>query len=229
AYAELSGFITLARRRAEKGSYEAHYEDLRFRLQHCLIIWIVKSTEEISDEITNELNKAFKGRLWIGINHQLKGGEQQDFERWFQLSIDKNTPLIACGEALMHSAERKPLQDIVTAIRHNTPVQEMGTRLELNGEAYLKSKHQLVKLYPKDLLEETCALADLCQFSMHELRYQYPRELVPDDLSPIQHLRNLVSDGKHQRWPEGVPDSVNILLEKELGLIEKLEYEYYFL
>ena len=33
AYAELSGFITLARRRAVKGEYEAHFEDLRFRLQ----------------------------------------------------------------------------------------------------------------------------------------------------------------------------------------------------
>src|SRR5690606_7496694 len=40
AYAELSGFITLARRRSPKGKYEAHMEDLRFRLQHCLIIWL---------------------------------------------------------------------------------------------------------------------------------------------------------------------------------------------
>lgn len=229
AYADLSGFITLARRRAEKGSYEAHFEDLRFRLQHCLMIWIAKSTENISDEVTTELKKSFKGRLWIGINHQLHGGEQHDFERWLELSNNTHIPLVACGEALMHSAERKPLQDIVTAIRHNTPVQEMGTRLELNGEAYLKSMHQLARLYPQVLLDETCAIADLCQFSMQELRYQYPRELVPENSTPIQYLRHLVTEGKHQRWPEGVPESVEVLLEKELELIEHLEYEYYFL
>lgn len=229
AYAELSGFITLARRRADKGSYEAHFEDLRFRLRSCLIIWIAKLSEAISDEVANELNSAFKGRLWIGINHQLHGGEQQDFERWQTLGIEKDIPLMACGEALMHSADRKPLQDILTAIKHNTPIQEMGTKLELNGEAYLKSLHQLARLYPPELLDETCAIADLCHFSMMELRYQYPRELVPDSLTPINHLRNLVNVGKQQRWPAGVPDWIEDILEKELGLIEELEYEYYFL
>ena len=229
AYAELSGFITLARRRAEKGSYEAHFEDLRFRLRSCLIIWVAKLGEAISEEVATELNNAFKGRLWIGINHQLHGGEQQDFARWQALGIEKDIPLIACGEALMHSADRKPLQDVVTSIRHNTPIQEMGTKLELNGEAYLKSLHQLVRLYPQELLDETCAIADLCHFSMIELRYQYPRELVPESLTPIGHLRNLVAMGKPLRWPDGVPDWIEQLLEKELGLIEELEYEYYFL
>lgn len=229
AYAELSGFITLARRRAEKGSYEAHFEDLRFRLRSCLIIWIAKLSEAISDDVATELNNAFKGRLWIGINHQLHGGEQQDFERWQALGIEKGIPLMACGEALMHSADRKPLQDVVTAIRHNTAIQEMGTQLELNGEAYLKSLHQLARLYPQELLDETCVISDLCHFSMIELRYQYPRELVPELLRPISHLRNLVDIGKQQRWPEGVPEWIEELLEKELELIEELEYEYYFL
>lgn len=229
AYSELSGFITLARRRAEKGSYEAHFEDLRFRLRSCLIIWVGDVHKSISDDVATELNSAFKGRLWIGINHQLRGGEQQDFERWQSLSIDKGIPLVACGEALMHVADRKPLQDIVTAIRHNTPVQDMGTKLEMNGEACLKSMHQLARLYPEGLLDETCVIADLCHFSMMELRYQYPRELVSDNTTPIEHLRNLVVIGKHQRWPDGVPDHVEQLLEKELELIEELEYEYYFL
>lgn len=229
AYAELSGFITLARRRAEKGSYEAHFDDLRFRLRRCLIIWLGDLNETISDSVASELSGAFKGRLWLGINHRLHGGEQRDFARWQALSVEKNIPLVACGEALMHSNDRKPLQDIVTAIRHNTPVQQMGTQLELNGEAYLKSLPQLARLYPEELLDETCVIADLCHFSLEELRYQYPRELVPEQLTPIQHLRALVAEGKQQRWPEGVPESADALLEKELLLIEELEYEYYFL
>lgn len=229
AYAELSGFITLARRRAEKGTYEAHFEDLRFRLRSCLIIWTVKLGQSISEDVVNELSNAFRDRLWIGINHQLHSGEHDDFARWLQLGVDKNIPLVACGEALMHCDSRKPLQDVVTAIRHRTPVQELGTKLELNGEAYLKSAHQLAKLYPMELLDETCEIADLCHFSMNELRYQYPRELVPENLTPIQHLKNLVEEGKHQRWPNGVPEFVEDLLEKELELIEELAYEYYFL
>lgn len=229
AYSELSGFITLARRRAEKGSYEAHFDDLRFRLRTCLIIWVANIHETISDDIASELNQGFRGRLWIGINHQLHGGEQKDFDRWQKLSVEKQIPLVACGEALMHGAERKPLQDIVTSIRHNTPVQEMGAQLELNGEAYLKSLHQLSRLYPQELIEESCVIADLCHFSMNELRYQYPQELVPTNLTPINHLRNLVLLGKSERWPQGVPQFVEALLHKELELIEELEYEFYFL
>ena len=231
AYAELSGFITLARRRAPKGEYEAHFDDLRFRLQSCLIIWVGQLGSDVvaPETIVDQLYSAFKDRLWIGIDHQLWGGEQEVFPRWLALSRKKNIPLVACGRALMHSKERKPLQDVLTAIRHNTAIDELGTRLEPNAEAYLKSLDQLALLYPPALLDETCAIADLCSFSMEELCYQYPRELVPADCSPIEHLRNLVNKGKAERWPQSAPAEVEALLEKELALIAEVKYEYYFL
>ena len=231
AYAELSGFITLARRRAHKGKYEAHFEDLRFRLQNCLIIWVGQTGSHIinPDKVVTQLYSAFKHRLWIGINHQLHGGEQEEFEDWLALSRQKNIPLVACGEALMHERNRKPLQDVVSAIRENITLPEMGMRLQSNGEAYLKSLIQLQKLYPEALLEQTGVIADLCTFSMHELRYQYPQELVPKSVTPIVHLSNLVNQGKHRRWPNEIPEYVNVILKKELALIEELSYEYYFL
>jgi error-prone DNA polymerase len=231
AYAELSGFITLARRRASKGEYEAHFEDLRFRLQHCLIIWLGQLGSDIiePETVIDQLYNAFKHRLWIGIDHQLWGGEQEVFPRWLALSRKKNIPLVACGHALMHSKERKPLQDTLTAIRHNTSIDELGTRLEPNAEAYLKSLEQLARLYPEALLQETCAIADLCTFSMEELCYQYPEELVPENYTPIQYLRKLVDYGKHDRWPNGVPSHVKETIEKELRLIEEESYEYFFL
>lgn len=231
AYAEISGFITLTRRRAPKGEYEAHFEDLRFRLRHCFIIWLADMSFPLSRQhkMINELFEAFKQRLWIGINHQYLGGEQADFNRWFNISCEKNIPLIACGEACMHRRERKPLLDVVTAIRHNTAIQKMGSRLRQNAEAYLKSADELASLYPQELLAQTCVIADLCEFSMQELRYQYPQELVPKSLTPIEHLKNLVAEGEKQRWPKGTPAAVAALLDKELALIEELHYEYYFL
>lgn len=229
AYAELSGFITLARRRMEKGHYQAHFEDLRFRLKTCLIIMVADLAESVPDDTIEQLAKSFRNRFWIGIDHRLRGGEQPHFLRWLDVSSKHRTPLLACGEALMHTPERKPLQDTLSAIRHNCSVMEMGTRLQSNGEAYLKSLSQLSQLYPPALLAETCEIADLCHFSMLELRYQYPRELVPAGLTPIQHLRDLVQDGKRERWPNGPPLQIDELIEKELLLIEELEYEFYFL
>src|SRR5690606_23675203 len=125
--------------------------------------------------------------------------------------------------------ERKPLQDILTSIRLNTPVQHMGTRLELNGEACLQSFSHLARLYSEQRRDETCVIADRCHFTLDELRYQYPRELVPEGVTPIAHLRALVTEGQNRRWPDGTSEANQALLEKELGLIEELEYEYYFL
>jgi error-prone DNA polymerase len=231
AYAELSGFITLARRRAEKGEYEAHFEDLRFRLQTCLIIWVAEIGKDVEkpEKIVAELVKAFKQRLWIGINRQLNAGEEVGWDYWIELSTQMGVPLVACGEALMHVQDRKPLQDVMTAIRNNLTLRQLGTRRRANAEAYLKPLEQLAHLYPESLLEQTCVIADLCEFSLAELKYQYPKELVPAGLKPIQHLKNLVEEGKRARWPDGVPPTIEDAAEKELQLIEELHYEYYFL
>lgn len=231
AYAELSGFITLARRRSAKGEYEAHFDDLRFRLQHCLIIWLgYCGSDSVKPEtIIDQLHNAFKDRLWIGINHQWQAGEQASFKIWLRLARKNRIPLVACSEALMHQQDRKPLQDVLTAIRHNKQLNDLGTDLISNAEAYLKPVELLERLYSKALLDETCRIADQCIFSMKELRYQYPRELVPEAVTPIQHLRHLVCYGKKIRWPKGVPQDAEALLEKELTLIEEVQYEYYFL
>jgi len=234
AYAELSGFITLARRRAQKGDYEAHFDDLRFRLQHCFIIWLPTppSNDDETKTLSNNaeaLAKAFKQRLWIGVNFEFGGGEQVNFEYWQQLSLAHIVPLVACPRVIMHSPERKALHDTLAAIAYNTSVDKLGTRLNPNAEGALKSYYELTQLYPQALLDETHSIAAQCCFSLDELRYQYPQELVPDTIPPIRHLRNLVNHGKQQRWPNGTPISAEALLQKELALIEELRYEYYFL
>ena len=231
AYQELSGFITLCRRRMPKGEYEAHMKDLRFRLQQCLIIWQVSHEilEEEAITLASELSKAFKKRLWIGISHLLQGSEQANFLHWKKLSNSFQIPMIASPEILMHEPQRKPLQDTLLAIRENTPIQKLGKLLEINAEAHLKNIAELYELYSQELLEQTEIIRDQCHFSLDEIRYQYPEELVPKGLSAITHLTHLVNQGKHARWPSGVPKFVEEIITKELTLIEELQYEYFFL
>ena len=228
AYSELSGFITLARRRAPKGEYEAHMEDLRFRLQSCLIIWL-PSPASANVLFAKTLQAAFHQRLWLGLSHQLCGGEIMQFEHWQQLAEKYRIPMVACDQALMHDAKRKPLQDVLTAIRHTTSVSELGTRAGSNAEACLKPIEAYYALYPAELIDQTHVIAEQCVFSLDELRYQYPQELVPSHTKPIDHLITLVAHGKQQRWPQGVPEFAEAILQKELALIEELHYEYYFL
>jgi error-prone DNA polymerase len=234
AYRELSGFITLARRRATKGSYEAHLSDLRFRLQRCLIIWRPVYSADPQVQVQQrkqaaELSRAFKNRLWLGVDHRYTAGEQLAFGFWQTISHEFAIPLVASGTVLMHVAKRKPLLDVLAAIKHNTPVQQLGTQLQTNAEAYLRPMADLQKLYAEPLLQETLAIAGRCQFSMTELYYQYPEEVVPKSLTASEYLRQIVAEGARKRWPQGVTPVVQATLNKELSLIEEMAYEYYFL
>jgi error-prone DNA polymerase len=234
AYAELSGFITLARRRAEKGRYLAELDDLRFRLQHCLILWIADFELLLGGiqsrrSVAKQFSEVFKHRLYLALNHQFLAAEKRRFAYWRKLADEYSIPMIACGSVVMHEAERKPLVDVLLALKEKQSVQKLGARLQSNAEAYLKPLSEIVSLYPAELIEQTAHIANMCTFSLNELKYQYPLELVPGNTRPIVYLRRLVEEGARQRWPEGVPANVVTLLEKELQLIEELSYEYYFL
>ncbi|MEO0367761.1 MAG: error-prone DNA polymerase, partial [Pseudomonadota bacterium] len=131
-----------------------------------------------------------------------------------------------------HCKSRKPLQDTVTAIRLKTTVDQLKTRRQSNAEKYLKPLPVLQRQYPKALLQEALCIADLCHFSLDELRYEYPHELVPSGMTPASYLRRLSFNGVRKRWlnsAEGIPAKVIKQLKVELKIIRELRYEYYFL
>jgi error-prone DNA polymerase len=129
----------------------------------------------------------------------------------------------------MHEAARRPLQDTLTAIRHRVTLHEAGARLFPNGERHLRTREELVRLYPRALLDASVAIADRCHFLLDELRYQYPREIVPAGLTPAAYLRQLVEEGATKHWPQGAPEKVRRLIERELAIIAELRYEPFFL
>ena len=232
AYAEISGLITLARRRAKKGAYQVSLQDLQFRLQHGLVIFLSAHSDPQQTAVIDALikiKKIFHSRCWLGISQQRLPGEQANYLLWQQLGQTHDVPLVAAGEALMHHSARKPLQDVLSAIRENTTVQALGSRLQPNGEAYLKTSEALLKLYPEALIRATQDIAERCNFCLSELQYQYPTEIIPANYTATSYLRYLVNQGKKKRYPEGVPSEVNELLEQELTLIAELSYEYFFL
>jgi error-prone DNA polymerase len=138
-------------------------------------------------------------------------------------------PLVAAGGVHMHVRSRKPLQDVMTAIRLGRPVAECGFALEPNAEAHLRLRQRLAVLYPPELLAETVHVAQLCTFSLDELKYEYPEEVVPAGETPASYLRRATLEGAQVRYPQGVPAAVQQQVEHELALISELHYEKYFL
>ena len=138
-------------------------------------------------------------------------------------------PLVASGDVHMHCRERRAIQDTVTAIREGVTLDRAGFALYPNGERFLRPLATLQTVYADDLLQESVAIAERINFSLDEIRYEYPHELVPDGQTPATYLRQLSEAGMRQRWPDGVPEKVVNLVEHELELIRELEYEFYFL
>jgi len=229
SYGELSALITLARRRSSKGEYRLEWSDLSDRLPNTLLIWLPSGDLEPDHEVGEHLSYWFKDRLWIGVEHLLDGNETYQYYYYRNLAALWQLPMVACGDVHMHSKERRALQDTLTAIRHSCSVMELGERRFANAERRLRSLPHLEKLYPAALLAETLVIAKRCQFSLEELRYEYPDNVVPSHLTPAEQLRLLTEQGAQKRWPNGLSANVGQQIEYELSIIEQLHYECYFL
>lgn len=226
-YAELCSLITRARRSAPKGEYHLTREDFATGPEHCLALWLAGNEPQRNE--AEWVARKFPGRTWIAVELLASGQDRRKLGVLETIGGQLNLPLVACGDVHMHVRERRVLQDVLTAIRLKTPVAEVGLALHANGERHLRSHAQLTRIYPTALLQESLRIARRCQFSLDELRYEYPRELVPPGETPASYLRRLTVQGMAERWPAGAPEKARNLVEHELRLITELRYEPFFL
>ncbi|MEZ3137482.1 error-prone DNA polymerase [Stutzerimonas kunmingensis] len=227
-YQALCQLITRARRRAEKGRYQALREDLsEWPLEGLLAIWLPAHTDV--DAEGQWLRERFPERLWLGIELHRGPDDALQLRQSLAQASRLGIPAVACGDVHMHARGRRALQDCMTAIRHHLPVAEAGCHLFANGERHLRSIVELAQLYPAELLAETLRISQRCHFQLDQLKYQYPHELVPPGHDTTSWLRKLVEDGASWRWPDGITEKARAQLEHELELIADLHYESYFL
>jgi error-prone DNA polymerase len=229
AYSELSGLISMARRRSPKGEYRVTLRDVIFHLKRCLLIWLPADNSDSSYAYGRQLRRLCKERLWLGVSHLHHGDETRRYFIFYELARDLNIPMLACGNVQMHHPRRKPLHDVITAIAHNSSIDQLGKRRHSNSQQHLRPLDKLQQLYPAALLQQTLVIARQCDFSLEELRYEYPEEVVPEGLDASTYLRQLVREGCARRWPSGASETTLERIEVELSLIEELHYEYYFL
>ncbi|MGC4365414.1 error-prone DNA polymerase [Hydrogenophaga sp. R2] len=235
-YSRLCRCITGLRRSAPKGRYRLDAARLdalarQGELDDCVLIAVParESSQDQLDALAGWLLQRFVGRCWLGVEQQRALDDELWLHRLRQSSALTAVPLVAVGDVQMHVRSRKPLHDVMTATRLGRPLSECGLALQPNAERHLRSRLVLGRCFPPDLLAATLDVAARCHFSLDELRYQYPDEVVPAGHTPASWLRQLVDRGARWRWPQGTPAAVQRQIEHELGLIGELRYEHYFL
>ncbi len=242
-YGHLAELITRARLRAPKGEYRLLDSDLEGGVPGCSALLVPSPPVALVDidqpapgtggrsllQQAHWLRERFGAHAWLAAELLLRGHDGALLERLRQAGERTGLRLVAAGDVHFHVRSRKRLQDTLTAIRLGQPLASLGTAMAPNAEQHLRSRLRLAQIYPPALLEETLEVAAGCGFSLDELRYEYPHEIVPPGHTPASWLRALTLEGIGLRYPEGAPAAVLAQVEHELALIAELRYEPYFL
>ncbi len=232
AYGRLSRLLSLGKRRAKKGECLLTLDDL---LASCAgLCLILMPPEKISDETKIALNRITRqapNHLWLGATPLYRGRDKTRLQTLATLAQRYKIPLIALNDTLYHHPDRRRVQDVFTCIREHKTIETIGKKIEAHAERHLKSAKEMAHLFrdhPEAIAETTRFLARL-KFSLDDLRYEYPDEPVPQGKTPQGHLTDLAYEGAQRRYKNGVPDKIKAALQKELTLIEELDYAPYFL
>ncbi|MGH8518838.1 MAG: PHP domain-containing protein, partial [Panacagrimonas sp.] len=181
SYGAVSSLITSGRRRSKKGRYSLGREDVeKLAGSGTLVLWVPGDDPAPAAW----LSERFRGDAWIAAELHCGPSDHSRMMRLKDLSRKTGIPLVAAGDVHMHLRSRRRLQDILTAVRLGKSVAQCGQALFANAERHLRLRVRLAQLYPPELLAESLAIAERCRFSLDELRYEYPAELVPEGHSP---------------------------------------------
>ncbi|MGI6246138.1 MAG: error-prone DNA polymerase [Pseudochelatococcus sp.] len=231
AYARLCRLLSLGKKRAGKGGCHLEWADLAAFAEGLTAVLLPDAADETCALRLRRLREAFGAHAHLALTLRRRPNDQLRLWELSAMAAAAGVATVVTNDVLFHAPERRILQDVVTAIRHNVTVDALGFRRERHADRYLKppqEMHRLFARYPQ-ALARTLAIMERCRFSLDELAYQYPEERLHPELTPQQALEKLAWEGTDARYPAGVPDKVRRAIVHELALIAKLGYAPYFL
>ena len=233
AYGRLCQLLTRGKRAAEKGECHLKLDDLCEFAEGQLVVLILPHRFEAASALKalDRLKESRADGVWLAASLLYRGDDRRRLNRLQRIAATARVPLLATNEVLYHHPARRPVQDVVTCIREKTIIDAIGRRLEANAERHLKPAHEMARLF-RDLPEataETMRFADRIEFSLDQLKYQYPDEPVPPGKTAQQHLEDLTWAGAQKYFAGNIDETLRATLRKELDLIAELKYAHYFL
>jgi len=236
-YANLCRLITAGRLRRPKGESRVTWPEVCERAEGLIALWggerslLVRDAEPRA--VAGPLREAFGDRLYaLAARH--RRAEEVRREACLRRHAGRaGLPLVAATEVLYHTPARRDLQDVLTCIRHGVTLATAGRLIRPNAEHDLKSPQRMAQLFADEpaLVERTREVASRCAFSLSEIRYRYPAERLPDGKTSSAWLRELTLCGARERFggDDGLPSAIREQIDRELALIDELDYGGYFL
>ncbi len=238
AYGRLCQLLTRGKRgdditRIEKGECHLGFADLLEFSQGQLLVLTLPHRFELSQalDVLAKLKNSRADGVWLAASLIYRGDDRRRLARLDDLAAKAKVPLLATNEVLYHDPGRRPLQDVLTCIREKTTIAAIGRKLEANAERFLKPPREMARLFRDfpEAIAETMRFANAIDFSLDQLKYQYPDEPVPPGKTAQGHLEDLTWAGVDKYFGGEIDDKLRATLNKELALIAELKYAHYFL
>ncbi|TBW35210.1 error-prone DNA polymerase [Siculibacillus lacustris] len=237
AYGRLCRLLTLGNRRAEKGDCRLELADLLAWGEGMVLAPLpgrgALGTGAADLAVTLDRLRESFGREWVRLAAQPLFGpsDRRRLTRLAGLAESAGVGLLAVGDLLHHVPARRPLADVLAAIREGVTLDDAGRRLAVHAERHLRDGEAMARLFRDQprAVAESVALLERLTFSLEELRYEYPEEDLDGAANPQEALVRLTRDGAARRWPDGVPASVEAALAHEFAIVGELGYAPYFL
>jgi error-prone DNA polymerase len=200
----------------------------------CMSLAVLPDLEADADEtlpLLHNLVERFGKAIRLLVAPAYLGNDYFRLEQAAVLAAASGMRLMAANDVLYHAAERRPLQDVLTAIRLNVPVADAGFELKANAERHLKMPDEMARLFNNhpEALAETIRFAGELKFSLSELSHNYPEETTEEGVDPQTELERLAWEGAARRYLKGIPEKVSNLLRHELDIVARKKYARYFL
>jgi error-prone DNA polymerase len=237
AYGTLCRLLTDGNRAATKGECHITLDNILAAAEGQ--IFIVLPPQELSSGFMDRLAmlvRAAPSRTFLAGVSLYRGDEARRLCLLDELGKAFGAPLVAVNDAHYHVPGRKPLADVLTCVREKCTIADAGFRLAASAERHLKPPAEMARLFAKfpDAIENTIKIAKACQFTLDQLKNEYPDEPVPPGKSAQGHLEDLAWAGAKRRYPKeafpnGIPEDVTTTIQRELEIIAGLDYARYFL
>jgi error-prone DNA polymerase len=232
AYGRLCRLLTVGKSRAGKGKCSLDWPDVKEWNEGLIAILI--SDEVDAEHLDSELRRLkaiFGDRAYCSLARRFLPNEAQRLDVIDAAARRAKVATVAVNDVLYHCESRRMLQDVVTCIRLHSTIDHAGFQKERHADRFLKAPQEMARLFPRyaPAVRRTLEIAERCRFSLDELTYSYPTEVLEDGLTAQERLEKLCWEGAGQRYPDALPDAVATQIRHELNLIERLDYAPYFL
>ena len=235
-WSRLTRLLTLGKSRAnpakgEKGQCFLDWEDIAAHKEGLVAALVMDEPDDAASPAFARAADLFGKGAFACFSHRRRPGDALRLHRLDALARAHGLRPLATGDVLYDSPDRRMLHDVMTAIRCGATVDDLGFRRNRFADRHLKSPAEMARRFAAfpAAIHAASEIAERCSFSLRELSYQYPDEMVMAPATPQQALETLARDALARRFPAGAPPAYRDSLEHELRLVASLDYAPYFL